>query len=600
MKEPIKIIEVNIKNFRSFKKVNIKLGNRIVLIGSNNSGKTNFLLAMRFGLGETTFRLSKDDVFVNEGEIIPPTDREIIVDVLIKPWNYQINSQRSTFNDENDEIGFWLNLWARGIIHGIEGNDENKEYIVIRSKFFYDNRLQDYNIERYFLDSWSSDPDLLNDNNIREKISIKELKPILFQYIDENRDITDDMKNRNSYLNKLISSIEISEAEKLDLENKLNEINNILINKSSTFTELNNFIKTIGPMISNSNINVEISTVPRSLREITKGFDITINEGTSDFFSITEMGRGTKSIASILSFYAFFKEQIRKFDFETFHFFLGIEEPENHLHPQSQKKLLNFLFNDIQGQVVLSTHSPFVAELFDMEDIRYVNKLNTISTILPITLNIDPIEKLRIQNWILKSRGYLLFAKALILVSGATELNALPHFIKEYWGNEWLNLEIEIINVSGDGNYLPFIKFATSINMKTYILSDGEDSAIEKINSDMNELGFPEIDKNDTIFIMPEKKDFEKYFIDLYLEDLVDMFVKIKCQGNENYKSSLISTWNGYSEDQKKNKLNNIFDDAKPYWGNNIGEYISKLSDKTKRIPNLFLKLFEKLNADFG
>ncbi len=41
-----------------------------------------------------------------------------------------------------------------------------------------------------------------------------------------------------------------------------------------------------------------------------------------------------------------------------------IEEPESHLHPHQQRKLAEYLINILQTQVILTSHSPYIASEF--------------------------------------------------------------------------------------------------------------------------------------------------------------------------------------------------------------------------------------------
>ncbi|PFH92654.1 AAA family ATPase [Bacillus sp. AFS088145] len=61
------ISNLSIKGYRNIKKVNIKLGKLVVLVGENNSGKSNILRAITLALlsdevGTVSKKLTWDDI----------------------------------------------------------------------------------------------------------------------------------------------------------------------------------------------------------------------------------------------------------------------------------------------------------------------------------------------------------------------------------------------------------------------------------------------------------------------------------------------------------------------------------------------------------
>jgi len=73
----VTVDRVRARNFRSLRSIDEDLGPLTVLVGENNSGKTNFMQALVFGLSASLSALDPDDIFA--GTSSPGTKGKTVV-----------------------------------------------------------------------------------------------------------------------------------------------------------------------------------------------------------------------------------------------------------------------------------------------------------------------------------------------------------------------------------------------------------------------------------------------------------------------------------------------------------------------------------------
>ncbi len=167
---------------------------------------------------------------------------------------------------------------------------------------------------------------------------------------------------------------------------------------------------------------------------------------------------------------------------------LAIEEPEAHLHPSMQYKLLNFLKNNINKegkvrQLFVTSHSTHVTSAVDLDNIvcLYKNPEGKNSVGYPgKTFGKNIESKNYVKRFLDVTKSNMLFADKVILVEGLAEQLLLPCFAAYNYHNEKENItyEDELINqhvctVSVDSR--TFKHF-----LKLYSFSKNNPNAIQK------------------------------------------------------------------------------------------------------------------------
>ena len=112
---------------------------------------------------------------------------------------------------------------------------------------------------------------------------------------------------------------------------------------------------------------------------------------------------------------------------------LLIEEPEAHLHPQIQSKLIKYLqklSNEKKNlQIILTTHSAVLASSVSVDAIIHVTGTETGITVKKLSdFGLDESIKNYLNRWMDITKSTLLFSKGVILVEGICEAMLLPAF----------------------------------------------------------------------------------------------------------------------------------------------------------------------------
>ncbi|MDO5151364.1 MAG: AAA family ATPase [Oscillospiraceae bacterium] len=538
----IMVSHVRIKNFRSLENVDVKLGINNILIGQNNVGKSNFLKAIDIAFnGSKT--LTEDDIFVEKDERLSK-DKKAIIDIKIVPSN-----NNKEFSD------FWNGIFTE---NWITVDETNVNYVGIRTIIEYDVLRNDYYIVRKNISEWNESIDSSKADK-RQSFNNAMVEYLNSFYMDAKRDIIDDLKDRKSYFGRVTSKIDLEEDKIQELEGKLNDINQEIIDNIEVIGETKNNLSKISNTLGNEDNSINIEPISRKISDLHKGIDITYRDGEAAAFSVSQHGMGTRSWISFLTLGAYvnyYRNTIKKDDSEADSFvILSLEEPEAHLHPQAQRHIYKQL-TDFAGQNIVSTHSSSVLAQTDLESIIQFKKENGKTIVKRFNTDIyQPHELKKIRREVIRTHGELIFSNAIILCEGITEEQALPVYFEEFFGIEPLFCGINIAGIGGQ-NYKTYLKFIKELELKWYIFSDGEHETIKTIIRAIQEIGDKGIDEYPNIVVLDNENDFEKMIINSVDNDLIISSINEE-HGDQDYFKNYKERYN-QKPDSKRIKTSEI------------------------------------------
>jgi len=600
---------VKIKNFRSHKETKVSLEPLTLLVGSNNSGKTSFLKAIAIALQGDKKYINKDDLYIDKnGQNI--TSQRIDIDLKITP---------DSSNTEFDEK--WISEFGTDAatvdLTGVK-------YLAFKTVIKFNTINQEPSIKRYRITDWELGTCDETDNGLL-KAHINKM-PLYF--IDAQRDLVEDLKSSTSYFGRLAKQIKYNPDDLKNIEDSLKVINDVAIAKSEVLRHLKTNLEELNNTVKTNGKGVEISPLPKKIRDLHKGLKVHFQDGTSDAFSIEYHGMGTRSWASLLAYKAFIKweNDLNIKENDAFSPILALEEPEAHLHPHAQKQLYTQL-KTISGQKIISTHSPYTVSSCKIEEIRLFIKDEDFTKVQEIDLGygklIDQQETLkeknaiskqyvkecdskikdlkdeeresfrRIKSEIISSKGEIFFSKCVVLFEGITEEQSLPLFGEEYFGINPFELGISFINVQGKCNYYPYINLLKSCNINWFIFSDSEIDTIEQVKEQVKSAC--DVEMNERIIFLPTGCDYEDYIINQY-EDIVRISISKYESGNSNIKRDREENFKSWTTKKTMQEVNDYLEKYKAKISPFYTREIINRSEFNKRIPLKVVELFDKIN----
>lgn len=579
----ILIKTVRIAGFRGLKNIEVELEQTTVLTGMNNSGKTSFLKALQLALGNRLF-LSQDDFYIQDNQI----SAKIVIDLLLIPIDG--NGEQSAEFLEDWEMLFTTER--------IRTDDLENSFVPLRTIIIFDKIKNNYKTQQTILQAWSDfeteDKTSWFESENGKTVSFR-FDEIPFFYMDAQRDILEDIKLKSSYLGKMLSKIEYSENAVKEIEAQIKALNETAVSRSDILTTIKNTLKELDTAMDSHSEGIDITPFTKKLRDLSKGLSIYYTD-QKDSFPMEYHGMGTRSWSSLLTLKSFISLlNDNAVDDSPFFPILAIEEPEAHLHPNAQKKLYGQI-NSIHGQKIISTHSPYIAAAADLKQIRNFYKDDTVhcGKIKTDQLTSEDIRKINRQ--VINTRGEIFFSKLLVLFEGETEEQALPIFAQKHFGKSPVEMGIDFVGVGGFGNYLPFLRFADSLNIPWIIFSDNDQNGSVKksVENQFANSKSKYIEQNYLLFLN-DGNDFEKQLIcDGFNDEIKKAIISSKTYNNEQHKNAQKpkdeTEINLYGDE----KLYGVITGDKTQFGPVIAE---EIISSGKPLPPKIIELFKKIES---
>lgn len=404
-----------IKGFRNFKEAAINFNNQSLIIGANDVGKTNLLYALRIlldrGFSDLDLELKESDFYAYE------ETNEVIITAF--------------FDDIKEDC----------ILSKMKGDISGDGNLVIK---YLATKGEDY---KFFCGKSDADEDL-------HEYAIPYYRKVLnIKYINSKRDFWGYINKTKNIL--LQQAKEDRSAETIDMDDALyKQISDKLKEVDSQIPELS-YVKN-----ATEQINEELNKLAIHNQEQKVVFDTasTDTDSVINKISITSKHGDKKLLIGgegrlnqiYLSLWA---SQNRISEYSNEVSILCVEEPEAYLHPHQQRELARYLCQVLKGQVILTSHSPYIVCEFSPNSIMRLYKDDQETKVASdgcSSVIEEGFDGFGYRMSVIPAEAF--FADCVILVEGQSELIFYKTLAKQI-GIDLDRLNISILSVEGVGFY---------------------------------------------------------------------------------------------------------------------------------------------------
>lgn len=465
------IKRIVVRNFRNLENIDIPLAPGVsCVIGENNTGKSNFLHALRLVL---------DPAFSSQNRRLETTDFSIGVDHSV-PSQIMISVEFGDFADspkeratlylcevDSDTARLTYRFRPRADIRtAIESGERSADGLSI----------DDYHWE--LVGGGDTDPVVLNwSDDYGRWVRFDEInQSFVVVFMEALRDVAARLRQaRLSPLGKLIEVGGISETDKVALVAILTGANADIAASPSIASLADEIQKALSDAAGSAfTLGTQLGMSGADFNAVARSLELLLSSDSHKNFTITQNGLGLNNVLYVSMLLSYFKRRIAAG--QSAGNLLLVEEPEAHLHPQLQRVLFNSL-KTLGFQVITTTHSTHISSQCGMDNQVILSNVGTAAShvVAGSTLPLDPQQKADIERYLDATRSVLLYARRVMLVEGPAELYLLPTLIKQVLGIDLDRAGITIVAIHG----VHFEEYAalfgsTAMPKRCAIVADGD------------------------------------------------------------------------------------------------------------------------------
>lgn len=498
----MQIRRLTMSNFRSVASGQVMFGGHTVLIGGNSVGKSTVCEALDLLLGpdrlSRTNAINEHDfhqrLYLDEDGESVKIELEVVLTDLTPDLETKYRAHREYWDTEKEEL----------LDEEDEPEDTDLNHVVpaLRIAFegLYDKQEDEFTAQTYF----ASPPPEEGENRVR--VSRASKREFGFIYLRA--------------LRTGARALSLERGSLLDIILRLKEDDRSAM-WEQTLSQLESFDPPIDQIPQLKDILQEIDERARRFIPLTvddQAFRLFPSALTREDLrhSITLFGSSERSntpvpywrlgsgvvnalVFSLLTFIAQLKKNV----------IFAMEEPEIAIPPHTQRRIVKFLRGKMQ-QAVLTTHSPFVLEQFDPEEVVILDR-DQECELEGRHVEVAGIKAKTYRGNLRRVVAEAMLGTGVVCVEGVSDaevLTAASDVLEECDPGTYTPLDLSgvtIVQCEGDGGILRYGKFFRALGKKTYAFYDKQANAA--IADDIDEIfdGCWELDQTGIEYLLAEE-----------------------------------------------------------------------------------------------
>ena len=226
----------------------------------------------------------------------------------------------------------------------------------------------------------------------------------------------------------------------------------------------------------NPNVRIQLDAAIPELSQIFHKSKIVIDDGVELDFS--EHGMGLQRSFAVSALHAWNKVIASQ---SSQDYVFAIEEPELYLHPHATRVFLKTLEEIAKkNQVIFTTHSSEFVNRVPLENVISIRRTgNERKIITPNLTGLSQREKTQVRRYLREHRSDMLFARAVLLVEGASERYAIPAFATKL-DSDFDRSGVTVVFVDGKNNFRVYHQILDAFDIPHAILGDGDGDAASR------------------------------------------------------------------------------------------------------------------------
>lgn len=397
----MKLTRLLIHNHSRIADVAIDIRDHLVLVGANDVGKSSILRCLQLALGATTAQLyaqiTADD--------FRAADVEFVVEAELIDFD---DDDRAAFPDE---INLDPTTGTTSMTVRLTASIDDKETI---------------NIDRIAV-----------GGGTRRQLSRQQLDQVGWRFLSATSQARELRDDRRSALTDLLAAVELG-AEKADFDEAVARLATVLDESTVMETVRGDLAAQLSKALPNTVDTDDLAFVPgpSADQDVLSGVRLQVQKDGS-LRDLTAQSDGTRALYAI-ALYDLTSSGANV---------VGIDEPEIHLHPTSQRSLARLL-KASPNQKIVATHSPDVVGAFDPDSIVVVRAGGHV--VQPQAGFLTQDERLTVRWWV-RDRLEPLTARRVIAVEGLSD-RIIVERAAELTGRTLDRLGVSLVETGGAGD----------------------------------------------------------------------------------------------------------------------------------------------------